>query len=103
MHPSSALIPALLAITLPHAAADPPDRQLLWGDTHLHTNNSFDAFLNSNMTVDPDTAYRYARGEPVIHAYNRTRVQIETPLDFLVVAFLAKFATRPSSAIHDRS
>jgi len=66
-------------------------RQLLWGDTHLHTANSFDAFLNANMTVTPDTAYRYAKGEPVVHAYNRTRVQIQTPLDFLVVSDHAEF------------
>lgn len=61
-------------------------RQLFFGDTHLHTNYSFDAFLNNNQTADPDTAYRWAKGQPVIHPYNRARVQIETPLDFLVIA-----------------
>jgi hypothetical protein len=65
--------------------------QLLWGDTHLHTNNSFDAFLNGNKSVSPDDAYRFAQGEPVIHAYNRSRVQLETPLDFLVVSDHAEF------------
>ena len=66
-------------------------RQLLWGDTHLHTNNSFDAFLNGNKSVSPDDAYRFARGEPVIHAYNRTRVQLDVPLDFLVISDHAEF------------
>ena len=56
----------------------------MWGDTHLHTSYSFDAFLNGNRTADPETAYRYARGYPVIHPYNRTRVQIGTPLDLVV-------------------
>jgi uncharacterized protein DUF3604 len=70
---------------------DAKDTQLLWGDTHLHTNNSFDAFLNGNTSVSPDDAYRFARGEPVIHAYNRTRVQLDTPLDFLVVSDHAEF------------
>lgn len=60
--------------------------QLYWGDTHLHTSYSFDAFLNLNDSADPDTAYRWARGLPVVHPYNNTRVRIETPLDFLVVS-----------------
>ncbi len=67
------------------------ERKLLWGDTHLHTSYSFDAFLNGNQSADPDVAYRYARGLPVIHPYNRTRVQIGTPLDFLVVTDHAEF------------
>ncbi len=70
-------------------AAEP--KQLLWGDTHLHTSYSFDAFLNGNMTATPDVAYRWAKGQPVIHPYNRTRVQIGTPLDFLVVSDHAEF------------
>ena len=71
--------------TLWSYANDKPT-QLLWGDTHLHTSYSFDAFLNQNQSADPDTAYRWAKGMPVIHPYNRTRVQIATPLDFLVVS-----------------
>lgn len=67
------------------------ERVLLWGDTHLHSSYSFDAFLNGNQTSDPNTAYRFAKGLPVIHPYNRTRVQIETPLDFLVVSDHAEF------------
>ncbi|NND81762.1 MAG: DUF3604 domain-containing protein [Gammaproteobacteria bacterium] len=61
-------------------------KRLLWGDTHLHTAYSFDAFLSQNSTADPDTAYRWAKGLPVVHPYHRARVQIKTPLDFLVVS-----------------
>ena len=64
---------------------------LLWGDTHLHTSNSFDAYLNGNRTADPDTAYRFARGEPVLHPFTKARVQIGLPLDFLVVSDHAEF------------
>jgi len=62
------------------------ETQLYWGDTHLHTSYSFDAFMNGNKSADPDTAYRWAKGQPVIHPYNRARVQLDRPLDFLVVA-----------------
>ena len=72
-------------------AAEAETRELLWGDTHLHTSNSFDAFLNGNMSVTPADAYRFARGEPVVHPYHQARVQIETQLDFLVVTDHAEF------------
>ena len=59
-----------------------PERKIFWGDTHLHSSNSVDAFLNRNMTADPATAYRVAKGLPVIHPGNQARVQIGTLLDF---------------------
>lgn len=60
--------------------------RLLWGDTHLHSSYSPDAFFFGNTPADPDTAYRYAKGLPVVHPYHRSKIQIGTPLDFLVLA-----------------
>jgi len=88
------LAAALLA-TAGAGAATPRERVLLWGDTHLHTTYSVDAFLFMNRSADPDTAYRYARGLPVIHPYHRARVRIETPLDFLVVSDHAELMAVP--------
>ena len=67
------------------------EKQILWGDTHLHTNRSFDAFTNRSFSVGPDEAYRFARGLPVEHPGHKARVQLETPLDFLVVSDHAEF------------
>jgi hypothetical protein len=60
--------------------------EVYFGDTHLHTSFSPDAYFLENKTADPDDAYRFAKGLPIVHPYHRARIQIETPLDFLVVA-----------------
>lgn len=73
------------------ASALASEKQIYWGDTHLHTNRSFDAFTNRNFSVGPDEAYRFARGLPVEHPGHKARVQLETPLDFLVVSDHAEF------------
>jgi uncharacterized protein DUF3604 len=77
---------AILSVATTSVQAQVAETELLFGDTHLHTSYSFDAYLNKNQTATPDTAYRWARGLPVVHPLHRARIQIETPLDFLVVS-----------------
>ena len=96
-HRSIVSLLLVLALARPALA----DRVLLWGDTHLHTSNSFDAYLNGNHTADPATAYRFARGIPVVHPGNRARIQIGTPLDFLVVADHAEYLGVVRTALED--
>jgi hypothetical protein len=67
-------------------AAQPAATQLYWGDTHLHTAHSVDAYSTGNYLADPDTAFRYARGLPILHPVTNEKIRIERPLDFLVVA-----------------
>ena len=82
---------ALVLGAMLSASALASEKQIYWGDTHLHTNRSFDAFTNRNFSVGPDEAYRFARGLPVEHPGHKARVQLETPLDFLVVSDHAEF------------
>jgi hypothetical protein len=59
--------------------------QLLWGDLHLHTNYSSDAYSTGNRSVTPDMAYRYARGLPIEQSGTGIKIQMRRPLDFLAV------------------
>ena len=65
-------------------------KNVYWGDTHLHTRNSPDAYTYGNQNLSPADAYRYARGEEYT-AHNGMRIKIKTPLDFLVVADHAEY------------
>ena len=58
--------------------------KLLWGDTHLHTSNSIDAF-GFGVKLGPEEALRFARGEEVTATWG-LKAKLERPLDFLVIA-----------------
>lgn len=74
---------AALALQANSFAASAPDRKAYFGDLHLHTTYSFDAYVMMGTKSTPDTAYRFARGEPV--EYLGHTVQRRWPLDFLAV------------------
>ena len=86
----------IASLTAPAKAADYPDR-LLWGDTHVHTSYSPDAYLLFNRTSTPDSAYRFAKGLPVIHPWTKDKARISTPLDFLVVSDHAEWLGGPKA------
>ena len=60
-----------------------PLRDAYYGELHLHTNQSMDAYIFFNAKVDPDTAYRFGRGEPV--PYMGRTIRRKEPLDFMAV------------------
>ena len=55
-----------------------------WGDTHIHTALSADAYLFGNRLM-PDDAYRFAKGEK-IRAASGGEVRLRRPLDFLMLS-----------------
>lgn len=67
----------------PYASRGFPSRPM-WGDTHLHTELSFDAGAFGNR-LSPSDAYRFARGEEVVSS-SGIPTKLSRPLDFLVVS-----------------
>lgn len=65
------------------AESEFPER-VYWGDTHLHTANSADAF-GFGARLGPEDALRFARGEEVTSSTG-IRARLAHPLDFLVIA-----------------
>lgn len=59
-------------------------QQVLWGDTHLHTDNSIDAF-GFGTRLGPEAALQFARGDEVT-ATMGMKAKLSRPLDFLVIA-----------------
>jgi hypothetical protein len=66
----------------PYAGRNFPTK-VLWGDTHLHTNLSLDARA-FGVTLGPEVAYRFARGEEVTTTHGE-KIRLSRPLDFLVI------------------
>ncbi|MGH0037931.1 MAG: DUF3604 domain-containing protein [Myxococcota bacterium] len=89
-----------------------PLRRALFGDLHVHTGFSMDAWVQGTLT-DPDAAYRFARGEeigvPPYDASGRpaSTLRIDRPLDFAAVTDHAEWLGEvglcrdPGSAAYD--
>ena len=76
-----ALLLALLAAPIgANSAENRQNREVLFGETHLHTVMSFDAYIFGNRN-SPEDAYRFAKGETIKHpaGFDMT---LSEPLDF---------------------
>ncbi|MCB1685638.1 MAG: DUF3604 domain-containing protein, partial [Pseudomonadales bacterium] len=60
-----------------------PERNAYFGDLHVHTQLSFDAFIFGTRST-PDTAYEYAKGAALAHP-GGFDMRLKKPLDFLGV------------------
>ena len=59
------------------------DRNPYYGDLHVHTKYSFDAYV-FGVTASPDDAYKYAKGEGIKHPLGY-EMKLREPLDFYSV------------------
>ena len=65
------------------------NRNAYYGDLHIHTSWSFDAFIN-NVRTTPDDAYNFGKGAAIDHV-SRKQIQIGRPLDFMAVSDHAEY------------
>jgi hypothetical protein len=72
------------------ASAPNPERNAYFGNVHVHTGWSFDAFTNGSKTT-PTDAYAWAQGKEITNSGVGGRIQIRTPLDFYMVSDHAEF------------
>lgn len=81
-----------------------PDRNAYFGEEHIHTSWSVDAWLMGNRLTGPDDALKYAQGETIKHPLGYD-IKIDTPMDFMGVTDhseyvgVTKEANTPGSAV----
>ena len=81
-----------------------PDRNAYFGDEHIHTSWSVDAWLIGNRLTGPADALKFAQGETIKHPLGYD-IKIDTPMDFMGVTDhseyvgVSKQANTPGSAI----
>lgn len=63
---------------------------LLWGDLHLHSNLSFDAFSFGTRMLSPDDAFSFAQGQ-ALQSNSGLTAKLQRPLDFLMVSDHAEY------------
>ena len=64
--------------------AKPEDRKVLFGEQHMHTRNSFDAFT-AGVKQTWEEAYRFGRGEEVELSTTGEKMKRRTPYDFVAI------------------
>jgi uncharacterized protein DUF3604 len=100
----AALVGACVLIGRPAFGQPNPDRDAYFGETHVHTSWSLDAFAIGNIVTNPGDAYKYFKGEPIKHPLGY-EVKIDTPLDWAGVtdhseyAGVVQLANEPGSAV----
>ncbi len=78
------LIPSFASYSSEHTQNYNPHKNAYFGDLHVHTKNSSDAFI-FNVRATPDDAYRYAKGQVIQHTLGFPMQAKSGALDFTAV------------------
>ena len=79
-----------LSATQVFAQQKNPERNVYYGETHLHTSWSFDAYAFGDTQTGPAAFYQYATGKPTLHP-GGYQVTITKPLDWGAVTEHAEY------------
>ncbi len=83
------------------ASAEPnPLRNAYFGETHMHTALSLDAYIGGTRLM-PSDSYRFAKGHSVL--VNGRHKQLDRPLDFAAVSDHAEYLGEMYSAIYPQA
>lgn len=102
--PATAHKARMMASAAQHLPGYNPERNAYFGDLHVHTKLSFDAYI-FNVRATPEDAYRFAKGETIPHASGMNVRLSGAPLDFVAVTDHSEYigameeANDPSSPI----
>jgi Protein of unknown function (DUF3604) len=92
-------LPSVAAFAQPN-----PERDAFFGEQHIHTSWSVDAWLFGNHLTGPNEALQYAQGIPIKHPLGY-EIKIEQPLDWMGVTDhseyvgVTKMANTPGSEL----
>ena len=101
---ATGIVAALVVAAGASAQEKNPERNAYFGDEHIHTSWSVDAFLFGNHLTGPGDALEYAQGKTIKHPLGYD-IKIDTPLDFMGVTDHSEYvgvtreANTPGSAL----
>jgi hypothetical protein len=78
---ATSAITSLIGASAPARAQGNSDREAYFGETHIHTSYSLDAWTFGDRNGTPGDSYKYFKGEPIKSPAGYD-VKIDTPLDF---------------------
>ena len=79
-----------------------PLKEAYFGETHVHTAYSLDAFIGGNR-MTPDMSLKFAQGEKIVMEASGKTMQLKRPLDFVALTDHAEYIGEMYSILNPKS